>query len=296
VVEKHIKLLLHYLIAGVPEVMKCPFCGGNPVIYDPQFSEYICSHCGAVLEDRPLVDNVSEPRVSDEYKHIGSFIINPNYRRLALKNINVVYATKQRIVRLAVSLLHDACGALGVPWSVCLSAEKRLLSAVDRLRGELVGRPKASHLLRLLTGLSLYVTVRELGYAVTLSDVALVIGVGAWRLYAVLWKYRDVLGYRYADVIEPYLVRVMRALSKRLAPDQVEEVAKLARELMEKYPVVSGKPLHRVLAYTIVACRLLGLDVSVKSLVRELRVSEHIYDKAIKLLRAIESLEKHTEK
>jgi transcription initiation factor TFIIIB Brf1 subunit/transcription initiation factor TFIIB len=275
---------------------KCPFCGGNPVIYDPQFSEYICSHCGAVLEDRPLVDNVSEPRVSDEYKHIGSFIINPNYRRLALKNINVVYATKQRIVRLAVSLLHDACGALGVPWSVCLSAEKRLLSAVDRLRGELAGRPKATRLLRLLVALSLYVTARELGHAVSLGDVASAVGVSEGRLYTALWEHREVLGYRHVDSAELYLPRVMRALSKQLAPEQVEMVAKLTRELMEKYPVVAGKPVHRVLAYAIVACRLLKLDVSVMELCGELGVSDHIYVKAARLYRVISGLERRVKK
>jgi transcription initiation factor TFIIIB Brf1 subunit/transcription initiation factor TFIIB len=276
--------------------MKCPFCGGNPVVYDYQFSEYVCSHCGAVLEDRPLVDAVNEPRASDERKFIGSFIMNPNYRRLELRNISVVHASRQKVDRLALSYLHDACSVLGVPRSVCLGAEKRLLGAVDRLRAELVSRPKASRSLRLLAGLSLFATAKELGCTVSLGDVASAVGVSTGRLYAALWKYKDVLGYRHADATEPYLVRVLRALSKQLPPDQLRDVARLARELMEKYPVISGKPLHRVLTYAIVACRFLGLDVSVKSLTRELGVSEHIYDKAIKLHRIIESLEKHAEK
>jgi transposase-like protein len=45
-----------------------------------------------------------------------------------------------------------------------------------------------------------------------------------------------------------------------------------------------------------VACRLLGLDVSVKSLARELGVSEHIYSKAARLYRIIRGLEGRAKK
>lgn len=275
---------------------KCPFCGGNPVVYDYEHSEVVCPHCGAVLEDRPVLDYVDEPRVSDEGRHIGSYILNPKYRRLALKNINVVHATGWRVVRLALRLVRDVCTTLSVPETACLSAERRLLSAVDKLRGELAGRPKATRLLRLLVALSLYVTARELGHAVSLGDVASAVGVSEGRLYTALWEHREVLGYRHVDSAELYLPRVMRALSKQLAPEQVEMVAKLTRELMEKYPVVAGKPVHRVLAYAIVACRLLKLDVSVMELCGELGVSDHIYIKAARLYRVISGLERHVKK
>jgi transcription initiation factor TFIIIB Brf1 subunit/transcription initiation factor TFIIB len=266
---------------------KCPYCGENPVVYDYEFSEYVCPHCGAVLEDRPVVDDVGELRVSDEGRHIGSYILNPNYRRLMLRNISVVCAPTGRRVKLALRLLRGVCDVLGVPEVVCLSAERRLLSAVDKLRGELVSRPKATHLLRLLVALSLYVTSRELGCAVSLEDAASAVGVSAGRLYSALWEYRELLGYRHVDTTELYLARVMRALGRQLPPDRLERVVKLTRELMQKYPVTTGKPVHRILAYAIVACRLLRLDVSVVELCRELGVSDHIYIKAARLYRII---------
>jgi hypothetical protein len=183
------------------------------------------------------------------------------------------------------------CDALSVPEGACLSAERRLLSAVGRLRGELVSRPKAAHLLRLLAALSLYLTSRELGCAVSLRDVASAVGVSEGRLYTALWEHREVLGYKYTDVTELYLPRVLLALSKQLAPEQLERVARLTRELLEKYPVLSGKPLHRTLAYAIVASRLSGVEVLVGEVARELGVSEGIYSKAARLQRVVERLE-----
>jgi transcription initiation factor TFIIIB Brf1 subunit/transcription initiation factor TFIIB len=271
--------------------LKCPYCGGNPVVYDPQFSEYICPHCGAVLEDHPILDVAEEPRSSDKYKHIGSYILNPNYKRLILRQIHTVYMAERRKIRLAVNLLHDMCVALSVPESACLSAEWRLLSVIDRLRDKLVSRPKVVRLLRVLAALSLYVSSRELGYAVALEDVARLLGVSAGKLYTLLWQYRDIVGYKYTDVTELYLPRVLRALSKQLTPEQLERVAKLTRELLEKYPILSGKPLHRTLAYAIVAARLSGVEVLVGELARELGVSEGIYSKATRLQRVVKRLE-----
>jgi len=39
----------------VHESEKCPYCGKNPLIYDSEHGEIVCPHCGAVIDDRPLV-------------------------------------------------------------------------------------------------------------------------------------------------------------------------------------------------------------------------------------------------
>lgn len=276
--------------------VKCPFCGGNPVIYDSEFSEYVCPHCGAVLDDHPVVDFTDEPRASDEYKHIGSYILNLKFRKMALRNTNVVHTTEYRRTRLAVSFLRDLCSVVGVPGTVCSSAEKKLVSIVDMLRDKLASRPKVLRLLRLLAALSLYVTARELGYAVALEDIAAAIGVSAGKLYTELWQYRGVVGYKYTDTAELYLVRVMKAMSRQLAPEQLEKVAKLTRELMEKYPVAAGKPVNRALAYALVACRMLGVRVCVNRLASELGVSDYVYSRARRLYSLIKRLEKREKK
>jgi transcription initiation factor TFIIIB Brf1 subunit/transcription initiation factor TFIIB len=276
--------------------MKCPYCGGNPVVYDTQFSEYICPHCGAVVDDHPVVDYVSEPRASDEYKHIGSYILNPRFRKMILRQVSVVRATSHKMARLAVNLLHDVCAALSVPETVCLSAERRLLNVIDRMRAELASRPKASHLLRILAALSLYVSSREHSVAVTLEDIAAVLGVSAGKLYSMLWQYRDIVGYKHTDVTELYLARVLKALSKQLTPERLKRVAVLTRELMEKYPVATGRPIYRVLAYALVACKMLRVKVCKQSLARELGVSDYIYSKARRLYRTIKRLRSRVKK
>jgi transcription initiation factor TFIIIB Brf1 subunit/transcription initiation factor TFIIB len=54
-------------------VVKCPHCGYNPVVYDTEFGEYVCTHCGTVLSDHPVID-VDEYREKPESRnHVGTW-------------------------------------------------------------------------------------------------------------------------------------------------------------------------------------------------------------------------------
>jgi len=46
--------------------MRCPFCGGNPVIYDAELLAHVCPHCGTVVSDRPIDDSFKGPTVRGE--------------------------------------------------------------------------------------------------------------------------------------------------------------------------------------------------------------------------------------
>ncbi len=46
--------------------MRCPFCGGNPVIYDAELLAHVCPYCGTVVNDRPIDDSFKGPTVCDE--------------------------------------------------------------------------------------------------------------------------------------------------------------------------------------------------------------------------------------
>jgi hypothetical protein len=133
-------------------------------------------------------------------------------------------------------------------------------------------------------------TCREHYYALSLRDIEEGLGVRASEVYSWLYEYGDIVGYKYTDTTELYLVRVMKAMSKQLTPEQVERVAKLTRELMEKYPVITGKPVHRVLVYALVACKVLGVKVCKYGLMRELGVSDYIYNRVGKLYKTIKRL------
>jgi len=284
----------------VSSSVECPYCGGNPVIYDPQFGEYVCAHCGAVLDDRPILDVAGEPRVSDEYKHIGTHVYSRRHPILVFRHMRVVYTKKYVLTRMALRELYMICGRLSVPRQLCSSAEARVVSAVERLlssgkslHGKRHGKREVAERIALL---SLYLTCREHNYALLLRDVEEKLGIPANTLYSWLYEYRDILGYKYTDTRTLYLVRVLKALSKQLTPDQIESVARLTRELLEKYPIATGRPVHRVLAYALVACRMLGVRVRVNSLTSELGVSDYIYGRARRLYSIIKRLEKREKK
>jgi transcription initiation factor TFIIIB Brf1 subunit/transcription initiation factor TFIIB len=263
-------------------------------VYDPQFGEYVCPHCGAVVEDHPVVDAVSEPRVSDEYKHIGTCVYSRRHPVLVFRHISILYTKRYVLSVEAIRELRRICGRLGVPAQLCSSAEARAVSAVEKLlssgkslHGKHHGKRDVAERIALL---SLYLTCREHYYALSLRDIEEGLGVRASEVYSWLYEYRDVLGYKYTDTTELYLVRVMKAMSKQLTPEQVERVAKLTHELMEKYPVTTGKPVHRVLVYALVACKVLGVKVCKHSLMRELGVSDYIYNRVGKLYKTIKRL------
>jgi transcription initiation factor TFIIIB Brf1 subunit/transcription initiation factor TFIIB len=285
---------------SVEHKLKCPFCGGNPVIYDHQFSEYVCPHCGAVVDDHPVVDVVDEKRVSDEYRYIGTHVYSRRHPRLVLRHLRVVYTKKYLLTRDALRELHKICNMLSVPRRLCSSAEPRVVSAVEKflssgksIQGKHCGKREVAERVALL---SLYLTCREQHYALLLRDIEEKLGIQANIVYSWLYEYRDVVDYKYTDTTELYLVRVLKALSKQLTPDQIEKVARLTRELLEKYPVATGRPVHRVLAYALVACKILRVNVCKYSLMRELGVSDCIYSKAVRLYKTIKRLESRVKK
>jgi transcription initiation factor TFIIIB Brf1 subunit/transcription initiation factor TFIIB len=280
--------------------LRCQFCGGNPVVYDPQFGEYVCPHCGAVVEDHPVVDAVSEPRVSDEYKHIGTCLHSRRHPILVFRHISTIYTKRYVLSKEAIRELRRICSRLNIPMQLCSSAETRAVSAVEKflssgksLHGKHRGKRELAERIALL---SLYLTCREHHYALTLRDIEEGLGVRASEVYSWLYEYGDIVGYKYTDTTELYLVRVMKAMSKQLTPEQVERVAKLTRELMEKYPVTTGKPVHRVLVYALVACEMLRVEVCKYRLASELGVSDYIYSRVSRLHRIIKRMERNVKK
>jgi transcription initiation factor TFIIIB Brf1 subunit/transcription initiation factor TFIIB len=53
--------------------VKCPHCGGNPVVYDPEFGEYVCTHCGTVVSDHPVVDDDEYRENPEDRDHVGTW-------------------------------------------------------------------------------------------------------------------------------------------------------------------------------------------------------------------------------
>lgn len=51
-------------------LLVCPYCNRQAVIFDPDSNEYVCTHCGAVIEDH-VIDHGFEYRLLDSHMVLG---------------------------------------------------------------------------------------------------------------------------------------------------------------------------------------------------------------------------------
>lgn len=92
--------------------VKCPYCDKNPVIYDWTLNIYVCSHCGSVIDDRPIVD------CDEDYERPEVLLIKPvtikqrrgRWLAPAVEAVNSMYKRvfwDECTLKTAISMLHD---------------------------------------------------------------------------------------------------------------------------------------------------------------------------------------------
>jgi transcription initiation factor TFIIIB Brf1 subunit/transcription initiation factor TFIIB len=71
--------------------VKCPQCGKNPLVYDPERGEIVCPHCGLVIDDRPLVHVANESREQRREKAVLIAVIRDTWLRASLEVLRKLY-------------------------------------------------------------------------------------------------------------------------------------------------------------------------------------------------------------
>ena len=249
---------------------KCPYCGGNPVIWDEQFQAWICSHCGSVLDDRPAV---AVPRDVEVSPRLCSYIMSTRleYRFRALKYGDMVLESTKPVGvslkkwRRLVNLARRACRDLGLPSAVCTESVDELKVIVGTW-GQLKRRLHVARD-RDLVALAIYVAASRRGIPVDLARVAREVGSEGAR--GALYKLVEHLDYKpdLSTRLETAFTKVAEA-AQRIAGHP--GLVRLARVAFDMLP--SMKPMYRAIIAFRYAARALDVNLPLTTLCRELGV------------------------
>jgi hypothetical protein len=251
---------------------RCPYCGGNPVVWDEQFQAWICSHCASVLDDRPAV---AVPRDVEVAPRIGSYMsmgYTLEQRVKALRHSDMVLESTKpgeistRKWRRLVNMARRVCRSLGLPGAVCVESVDELrviVGAWGKLRRRLHAMRD-----RDLVAIAVYVAASRRGFPVDLGKVAEEAGSESAR--SVLYELVGLLDYR-PDLqarLESAFSRVAEAAQKIARHPGLVKLAKVA---FDRLP--SMKPIYRAIIAFRCAARALGVNLPLTTLCRELGAS-----------------------
>jgi transcription initiation factor TFIIIB Brf1 subunit/transcription initiation factor TFIIB len=233
--------------------LKCPYCGGNPVVFDPELQAYVCSHCGAVIEEHPV-----EYRLPSREK--------PNVSRDDVRRTRPLYKMRDWLTRL----VEDQCRQLGLSKYLCLQVKRRVATAVQEIvREEGVKRLDARKF-KLVIAACIYTILLEHGSVVSLKKLSRQLGLEEGRVFTALYKYKDEIGFRHVDKTVRFIPTVVSALRKQLSEEDAERVRSELLRLASKLPHSPRNPLYHVAVLAVAVARRLGLKVEVERLGEDL--------------------------
>lgn len=172
--------------------MRCE-CGGN-VTYDSALYAYVCTSCGLVIEDRPIVPDSprrsEEPRYSGTFTHrvhnngIGYTVISGSIREhvkmgrtWVLRQVDML---RSRVVRL-LRQLNKVSSALNVPSYV---AETAAMLARKYYQEKQVFLSRTSALA--ISIASIYASLKMHGYPANLREIVAKLGAVEYMSY--VWR------------------------------------------------------------------------------------------------------------
>jgi transcription initiation factor TFIIIB Brf1 subunit/transcription initiation factor TFIIB len=258
--------------------MKCPYCGGNPVIFDPELQVYVCPHCGSVIEEHPVEYRLPKKET-------------PNVSRDDVRRTRPLYKMDDWLVRL----VEDQCRLLGLGKYLCLQVKKRMATVAQRIvRREGLTRPD-SRKFRYVSAACIYTILLEHGSAVSLKELSRRLGLKSGKVYTALYRYKDIIGFKPVNKLPHYIPVVIEALKEQLPEEQAEQVREEVEKLATMYPQTPENPLYHVAMLAIIATRRLGFQIEVKRFVASLGFNpsqvESIYTRTKELARKIELFE-----
>jgi len=260
------------------------------VIYDAELNALVCTHCGTVLEDRPIPYTTS---IRGE-GYYGSYIKSRKHRILVYRHLNTVHCSGRRLTLRISRVVKSQCSVLGVSGSICVEIKRRVLDAVERITKELDVRVVHSELLQYVSAACMYAVLSEQGVPIRLSDLSSRLGLDVDRLFSIMVRYSSVIGYKYTNKTRAYAPRVAQALLKQLRVEDAGRVVERALELMDKYSYLSTDPLKSAIAFTVLAAREMGVEISVATLCRELGIGDNemssMYARIVRIARRIRGL------
>lgn len=251
------------------ENSKCS-CGGD-IVYDLEQSIVVCSKCGLVFDERPVLPDVpknSEPRYSGRITHrihdygIGTSILEPVKAvmrgfKWAVHQSRIVVQENKRLVKL-LEMINDISEIDETPESVLETASFLL----RKLAVSPIIEVLAPRTLKSVVAASVFVAYRMHGYSVNLKDFAKKISMSAsmiWRGVSILTKE---LGIRVPLArVSDYICRISSLLNLD------SEAVSLAVKIASCVPSNHGKsPKTVAIGAIYLAIVVLNKDVTRRAL------------------------------
>jgi transcription initiation factor TFIIIB Brf1 subunit/transcription initiation factor TFIIB len=258
--------------------VECPYCGGNPVIFDPELQVYVCPHCGTVIDEHPVVYRLPKKET-------------PNVSRDDVRRTKPIYRMDDWLVRL----VEDQCQLLGLGRYLCLQVKRRVATVAQGIaRKEILSRPD-SRKFRYVSAACIYTILLEHGSAISLKELSKKLGLESGKVYTALYRYKDIIGFKPVNKLPHYIPVAIEALKEQLPEEQAERVRGEVERLATVYPQTPENPLYHVAMLAIIAARRLGFQIEVKRFVANLGFTpsqvESIYTRTKELARRIELFE-----
>ncbi len=284
------------------EEIKCQVCGSTDVIYDGEKGELICSKCGIVIEERPIIDmgaewrdfgdkpsraraqaiDETQPNLGIGFLRIGT-IVGKKYSIGINRKMEAITRTSNSIERNVMTIRRDAKQLLAK-----LSLPNHILSNVIRDYRKLAERGYRAHLKATAVALT-YLNCKKEGIPCRLKTLVKTSGIDGHGLNRVITKIRqagyDKLQSNGSDVMK-YVTALVNSVDT--GPISKKNVYSFVMDLLNKAHekrLLNGKSNYSVAAAAVyIAMMIFGIrtkqrdvasianvtDVTIRSRYREL--------------------------
>jgi len=280
--------------------MKCPYCGGNPVIQEPD-GTVVCFHCGSVLVEKPIDDSSAARYYETTAEVSGSFTYRLHSKGVGeTKSVNL----RDAAIKLRGKERLEACLRKLYKYYGVLFRDECTLNEGARLLHVVIGSdtaqtPYASRLLDTLVRAVILLASRRCGRELRVELLFPELNRGrlintlsrVFERFPVLREYY--VTPRTRESLRENIVRVVVCLENSgiIQSTTSGDVIKHSVALLDKLPAVRNRPTT-IGALVYLSTRILGLKVTQRNIAKctdtNLRALQHAL---AKIKRALNSLD-----
>jgi len=258
--------------------VKCPYCGGNPIVQERD-GVLVCIHCGSVICERPIddsstaryYDDVGEEPYSGYFTYILHDLGAGSTRPISLRDFAIKLKGWERLEKCLRILYRRYYGV--VFKDKCIVEESARLIHVA-LRSDHAKTPSAE-ILETLVKVAVLIASRKCGREIEVEALfpRLKRG-GLLRVLSRVFERFPVLKEHYVtprtrESIRKNIVKAVACLeSSKLVEDTVTgEIVKHSVELLNKLPTAKNNP-STIAALIYLSTRTIGLKITQKNIAK----------------------------
>lgn len=172
--------------------MKCNSCGGE-IVFDYALQAYVCTRCGVVIDDRPIVNESRLLSCGEQRERIGSgfFTYRVHYHgigdtlservfrdKLIIRHLDIIMKERKRLYK-ALKYLNKIAKAMNAPGVVYETAGKIISQYI---KNTAYACYRETSMMRDVAA-SIYIALKLHGYKAALSEISELTGIDPLSLW-----------------------------------------------------------------------------------------------------------------